>query len=267
MGLLLCATTDAGAAPFANGSFENGFASWNLIGDSAVFDDISLQTTSTTGSFHSVLTSAPGSVPAGTQVGTGAVAADPDVIGLLGISATELASVTPAGVSVAEGAGMEQTFDTTQGGNITFDWNFLSDESDAVNQYGDAFPDFAIVHVHDVNDPVAFSQIFLLVDADTEFEGIAGVPVIAGFDSETGWRTFDLSAVGSVLPGAGTYSLGIAVFDMNDNLFDSGLAVDNVSLLEPSTVLLLGVGPFGLLWVGRERPDAMPRSSARTSAR
>ena len=113
-----------------NPGFDSGLTGWSTIGDFSV----------ETGSYGPagdpklVLSTTPGTL---TALGTGAVAADPDVIGLLGISAATLAGVEPA--SSVEGAAVTQQFTTVNAvTDIAFEYQLFSEETNWSAPYADA---------------------------------------------------------------------------------------------------------------------------------
>lgn len=244
---LVAAAGIATAAPL-NGDFETGdLTGWagGNGGDFAVTG--AFQSPPDTGAFQLVLTTSPGSVGA---LGAGAATAAA-IRAVMGITDPLLETVEPAGFEAIQGSVVTQTFITgLTGFDLQFRYNFLSDETDAGTQFGDVLPDYAIVHIR--NAAGTFELIQRITDADTEFEGGPFPPVIGGYDTQTGYRTYNLGA--ALAPDQ--YTVSFAVFDVFDGGFDSALAIDNVMLVpEPSSVSLIVLGLLGLAVYRRQQRD------------
>lgn len=233
---LLLAPASA-SAMVINPGFDSGLAGWSTIGDFSV----------ETGSFGPagdpklVLTTSPGTIPA---LGTGAVPSDADVIGLLGISAADLAAVEPA--ASVEGAAVTQQFTTANAvTDIQFDYQLFTEETN----WTVPFADFLIFHVRNLAG--TFSSTVLITDVASE-DGAGNFWASATpYESETSVRSITMA-----LNGADTYIFGIAVFDVTDGEYDSAVALDNFALIaEPRGGLLLAAGLLGLAMAGRPRSD------------
>lgn len=108
---------------------------------------------------------------------------------------------------VTEGTVIQQTFSATAGDVLTFDWNFLTNESTP-----SSFNDFAFFSI----TPIAFE----LADTGSAFSSSA-----SEFASETGYQTEAIA-----LTQTGDYTISFGVFDVGDTTFDSALLVDNLQL-------------------------------------
>lgn len=109
------------------------------------------------------------------------------------------------------GSALKQTFSGVEGQTLTFDWNFLTNESTP----DDTFNDFSFISL----SPSGTST---LADTRSRFP-LLGNNV--SFNDETGFNTFSL-----LLPETGTYTLGLGVVDVADQIVDSALLIDNVNL-------------------------------------
>jgi len=210
-----------------NGGFETGdFSGWDTTGITSVI----------TGSFAGGPTE--GTSQARIETGDSDPAAK---------SATELETFLGLGAGSLDGLGngfpttgsaIKQSFSANLGDMLSFDWNFLTNEGS---------PDF-------IND---FSFVTLLsLNTLGSVNSSTLVPLGGDFNSHTGFQKFS-----AVIPSTGAYVLGLGVVHVDDELFSSGLLVDNVTLTgdtstapEPGTLLLLGSGLFGLAFWRRQQP-------------
>jgi PEP-CTERM motif len=224
----------AQSANLTNGSFETGsFASWNTLssGDQAVVSttDICGSATPcsgspTNGSFGALLTTP----------GTANVSSLESFLGL--VPGNLLAR------NVTGGSAISQTFTLNTGGILSFDWNFLTNETLNTPTANDDFASFFL------NSEVSLGSILgsTLVSSGTQL-----------FDAETGFNSVSLAL------GAGTYTLKFLVADRNDITFQSGLLVDNVRFVEavvPEPSSMLGMGSvlaFGLFAKTRRGKSAI----------
>lgn len=215
-----------------NGGFDSGTAGWSLAGDFSV----------ETGSFGPpgdpklVLTTNPGSQPAPkSQPALGAGAVSPAAITtLLGITATELADndpdSTPGGFDAFEGSGATQQFVVGSAAvvSLDFDWQLFTDET----IFGSPFPDFLLIHVRNLANTFRVTQLVTDVLSES-FNGNLS-PSATSYHSQTAVNSFSVA-----LAGPDTYIMGIAIFDVVDDLYDNAVAIDNVRLVpEPSGVAL-----------------------------
>jgi hypothetical protein len=142
-------------------------------------------------------------------------------------SLDSIATATPI-----EGSAIKQTFTAAAGQRLTFNWNFLTNESvdsTAVDNFTfPQFNDFAFVSIKSDS----FSQLFSLANTVSGFTDSA-----TNFTNETGYRQFSYT-----VPTTGTYTLGIGVVDVGEPTRVSGLLVDNVEVPEPGSTLALLVG-------------------------
>jgi len=129
---------------------------------------------------------------------------------------------------VFEGSSIKQSFTANAGQVLTFDWNFLTDET-ASNP---DFNDFAFLTIN--------NSLSELADTFSTFS-TSQTP----FARETGFKTFSYT-----IPTTGTYTLGIGVVDVNDPGTNSGLLVDNVVLSTISTPIPEPNTVFSLLAFG-----------------
>ena len=236
LGLLLGPAS--ASAMIINPGFDSGLTGWSPIGDFSV----ETGTYGPAGDAKLVLSTAPGTLAA---LGSGAVAADPDVIGLLGISA---ADVTPPSAPAAadEGSGVTQQFTVGFAAtDLQFDYQLFTEETN----WNPPFADFVLFHVRNLAG--TFSSTVVITDALTEDNSGNFSASPTQFQSETSVRSITMP-----LNGADTYIFGIAVFDVTDDEFDSAVALDNFALIpEPRSGLLLAAGLLGLAMAGRPRSD------------
>lgn len=137
-----------------------------------------------------------------------------------------------------EGSAIKQTFTARAGQNLSFSWNFLTNESveqAAVDDF--TFPDFndfAFVSIQSNSS----DQLFSIADTISNFSNSSN----QFFDNETGFGTFSY-----ILPTDGEYTLGIGVVDVGEPTRISGLLVDRVAVVPEtsSTLGLLFLGALG----------------------
>jgi len=215
-----------------NGSFETGdYEGWNTIGDTSIETD-HLGIFPTEGHYQALITT--GDSDAGGSV------VDGDLEEFLDLDPGSLDHLVHG--HAFEGSVIKQTFTVEAGDVVSFDWNFLTNESTPDATY---------------NDTAFFSVngfTFELADTNAHFQDAAHVD---GFGEQTGEQTLTFS-----IAKAGTYTIGFGVVDVGDDLVDSGLVIDNLDtqsihegdqitssggvseLLAPSPDLILGDAGF-----------------------
>ena len=186
-----------------NGSFETGtFEDWHTIGNTSIVD-AEFGVTPTQGDFQALLTN-DGSVSDGSvevEELEEFLRLAPGVLDGLGNG------------TVTEGSAIRQTFHIDKPSVLSFDWNFLTDEATPT-----VFNDFAFFTVK----PLALEL------ADTGFPVF--FPSDSEFNEETGYQN-----VSVVLSEPGNYKLSFGVVDVLDEIVDSALLVDDISVFPVST--------------------------------
>lgn len=204
-----------------NGGFETGnFTGWSTIG-MAEIETADFGTEPSQGTYYAALS---------TMFDTVSASALESFLGLTPGSLNDLETG-----NIEEGSAIKQTFTANAGDVLTFDWNFMTNEleSTLVGSNND-FAFFTLT-----------SSPSKLADPSSSF-----MTSLTQFADETGFETFSAE-----LPASGTYTLGFGVVNVGDPIFDSALAIDNVtvsaSVPEPTSVL--GVLTFGAFGVGAMR--------------
>jgi hypothetical protein len=215
-----CLTSaQAFSAPLQNGDFGTAsLAPWSDIGNASVQ---SLEVGPSGQPFQAlignagVLGYALGSNPA-----TGVAALN----GALGLAPGALDTLKIAGDTgnVVIGSAIQQSFTASAGSQLSFNWNFLSDETS--NHAGN---DFA----------------FVLIDGSLQriantFSASGPTPTV--FTNETGYHTFS-----TVLSSGGAHTIAFGVVDVTDGLGASAVLIDNVRVAavpEPGSFALMLAG-------------------------
>lgn len=213
---LAALATPAHAFGVSNGSFETGgFTDWNTLssGNQAVLDNTAIcgsatpcSGSPTNGTFGALLTTP----------GTANVSSLETFLGLT--PGTLIAS------NVTGGSAVSQTFTLDTAGTLSFNWNFLTNET---LRTPTANNDFASYFLTSSEVPLGTALGSNLLDSGTQL-----------FDSDTGFNSVSLSL------SAGTYTLKFLVADRNDLAVPSGLLVDNVAFQpvpEPAITSWLGI--------------------------
>ena len=180
--------------PGLNGSFETGsFSSWLTIGDTSI-ETTGFGSNPTEGTYQALLTNDGGSVT------------DTDLETFLGLT---LGSLDGLGNGDAtQGTAIKQTVTVSAGTQLSFDWNFLTNEGTPSSTYND----FTFVSI--VSD-----TLDTLADTNSSFVSSA-----TSFNEETGFSNFSYT-----FSTAGTYTIGVGVVDVQDTSVSSALLVDNFS--------------------------------------
>jgi hypothetical protein len=124
---------------------------------------------------------------------------------------------------VTGGSALKRTIDATAGETIAFDYNFIGNDSVPFND---------------------FSFFSIVPEGQTGSAHLLTNVAMTGDNTSSGWLTQMFT-----FATAGTYDLGIGVFNARDNLFDSSLLVDNLRVVsappsvvpEPGTVATGGI--------------------------
>jgi PEP-CTERM motif len=227
-------------ATFINGGFETGnFTGWSTIGDALVVNG-SFGTSPASGSYHALITNAPANIEFGSHPasysGTNSVSTfsiptfqseleiffDLPPVSFIGLAQA-------LGLSFAfEGSAIKQSFGANAGSILTFKWNHLTDE-------GEPF-DFAFI--------VLDGALSLLADFSTVNPG-SSTP----FLNESGYHTF-----ATTLTTSGNHFIGIGVVDAGLPGVNSGVLVDNFSVLkapEPASLVLIALGLIAMVGLKR----------------
>ncbi len=159
------------ALAIVNGSFETGdFKPWATIGDTSIETE-AFGSGPTDGDFQALLSTGvfntfPVTVPVS------------DIEKFLGLTGGSLATIPnlPNVDTPTEGSAIQQTFTAHAGDILTFDWNFLTDESTSFSPA--VFNDFSFVSIAKMVDGLADTNFQLFIDSLTDF------------DEETGFQSF-----------------------------------------------------------------------------
>lgn len=182
-----------------NGSFEQDFKSWNTIGDSSI-ETRHLGIFPTDGKHQALITT--GYSDAGGSV------TDSDLEEFLDLAPGSLDKLAGNHAFAFEGSVIKQTFDLKAGDVVSFDWNFLTNESTPDTTFNDT----AFLSVNGFT--------FELADTGSHF---VNAHKVHNFDEQTGTKTLTFSVA-----KAGTYTMGFGVVDVGDANVDSGLVIDDI---------------------------------------
>jgi hypothetical protein len=191
---------DRGITGLINGSFEAGDSSnWETTGD------INIRTTDigvnpTDGLFQAFITN-----------GLGTTASDNDLEAFLGLASGTLDNLGNG--NAIQGSAIKQTFTALAGDTLTFDWNFFTNESTPSLTSND----FAFYTIDFTPSAVEL--------ADTTSPNFSRSSV-ANYIKQTGYQTVSIN-----ISQTGTYTLGLGVVDVDDDIVNSALVVDNVQLI------------------------------------
>lgn len=125
-----------------------------------------------------------------------------------------------------QGSALQLVFTAGAGSVLSFNFNFLTDESTAFP--GTIINDFAFVTITSTTGTIIVAPTVLADVAGSTF------PLVSSstrFESETGFQTFTSPTL-----AAGTYRLGIGVVNVTDDLGESGLLIDNLTLSPPGSL-------------------------------
>ncbi|MEJ7638889.1 MAG: hypothetical protein WKF75_13195 [Singulisphaera sp.] len=127
--------------------------------------------------------------------------------GFLSLPTGSLDAITLQGA--IEGSALRLTFAASAGDVLSFDWDFLTDE----NFNAQSFNDLAFVTLG--------TQVNVLGDVYSS----TFIPSMTPFFDETGYQSFSMT-----FATTGTFTLGVGILDVGDDLFDSALLLDNFAL-------------------------------------
>ncbi len=266
------------AATISNGNFTTGdYTGWSTIGDA------SIQTSSDFGSlppegqqFEALVTTATttpqlpgfdrpsfsGTNPVSTVALETFLGLPTGNVNMPGSGSLDMLSNSDVNFSkrkVIDGSAFKQTITANAGDQVSFEWNFLTNELVPEPSNTD-YAFFSVVPTNSSSSPI------LLANADPSDPSAfspSGTPlsVSPGQTSETGFHTQSYT-----IPTTGTYTLGFGVAQVNpvtpfadDNTGNSALLIDNVSLTpvpEPnsaSAILVFGVLGAGSLLKRKQR--------------
>lgn len=212
----------ASAVPM-NGGFETGdFSYWSTIGNTSIQTN-GFMVDPAGGTYQALISNAPG------EFGNTYDPVDLDDLEMfLGLSSGDLDEYYGT-----EGSAIRTfTFAATAGQVVSFSYNFLT-----TDLYSSDYNDVAFVVLDKRNSVIQDTFIEFPIESLAVISN-DGVPVY-----ETGYRRYSL-----VIPSTGLYRLGFGVVHANDDALASALLVDNVSVPEPSSVMLLLLGLAGLVW-------------------
>jgi hypothetical protein len=185
-----------------NGGFETGdFTGWTRIGTTAIKTS-SFGTGPTEGTYDALITNDSG--PDHTTVES-----------FLGLATNALNSLVS---NVTNGSAIKQTITVSAGSTLTFDWNFLTNESPGETFYRD----FGFLSITPVG---AGGTLVKLADTTSS---LVVAPSATGFGSMTGFHTFTFTFTTD-----GTYILGVGAMNAQDTTTNSALLVDNFVLTPP----------------------------------
>ena len=224
-------------ADFVNGGFETGdFTGWQTLGSTSVVGTFPGQPPGVVappqGSFQALISA------------DGAAAAAADVATFLGTTVGQLqaANVPTSAVPLFAGAAIRQTVSVGAGDQISFAWDFLSNEFANDTVFNDAA--FLVLSIA----PAGGAPILL---ANTFTPGSGPVP--DGFVFQTGYQTF----TSAPFAAAADVTVGLAAFNATDAAFESALLVDSFQVIdnppppgevpEPTSLTLLAIGIAGLI--------------------
>lgn len=184
--------------------FETGnFINWNTIGDASI-ETAAFGSIPSQGTFQALITNDVGSV------------SDSELENFLGLNPGSIDGFGNGDAN--EGSALRLKPITVNAGDVlSFDFNFLTDELTPDS----TFEDFAFVSI----TPNVLSQL-----ADTNSSFLLSP---TGFREETDYDTFTYQ-----FPTGGTYLVGIAVVDVEDELLESALLVDNLRVVPKDEVIL-----------------------------
>jgi hypothetical protein len=246
--LALSANSTFGAV--INGGFETGdFGGWQTAGDASI-QTASFSCDPTEGTRQAVLTDATymtgGPVSNTIHPLSGNVAEILPVFFDLPMDAFK-SILEPTSENSAPrlpgaiiGGALKQDLMANEGDVVSFDWNYLT--SDCYNY------DLCFV-LYQIDDLLFIHKLAgNSLDADIHPELIPLHPSNTIFENETGFNTFTMT-----LPVTGVYTLGVGVLAVEDEVYESGLVVDNFRIIpEPTTATLAALGLLGLVWRRRK---------------
>lgn len=238
-----------------NPGFEAGnFTGWQTSGDTLVLGS-NLGTGPAEGSFDAFLaTATDGSVNQNVPAGQGTD--EPTADAFLGLTAGALSGLY--GTTISQVSIIQQTFNLKQGQTLTFQWDFLTNQTfydGTANSYApDAGNnDFAFLSTSrsGAASTAALADTFYGYKVDSSSpagfdSGFKATNPQDPFVSETGFKTFSFKAVQSA---PYTFSFGVAhSVSGADNGINSALLIDNLQVTpEPATILALGGLCFGMV--------------------
>ncbi|MBD3559009.1 proprotein convertase P-domain-containing protein, partial [Planktothrix sp. FACHB-1355] len=177
-----------------NESFESGnFGDWETFGNTGI-QTAAFGVNPTDGTYQALITNGTGSV------------GQPNLESLLGLAPGSLDSLGNG--NATEGSAIAKTITVSAGDQLSFDWNFLTNEAQS-----SSFNDFAFISLTPEDNSTLANTYSPLV------------PLGGSFSQQTGYGTFSHTFTNS-----GTYTLAVGVLDVSDSVVDSAVLVDNLSL-------------------------------------
>jgi hypothetical protein len=123
--VLLVVLAGSGFAQVQNGSFENGFTSWTRSGDTLIVNN-TLGYGPTWGTTQALISTATdGTINSAVTAGTGVIAAT--IESALGLPASSLSNVGNGMAALS--SGISQSFSMVAGQKLTFDYDFLTNQT------------------------------------------------------------------------------------------------------------------------------------------